>query len=225
MPLLYLIYGPLIIRPEAGTFLESGGWGMTVFLLTIAMGFYGGFFYYGIFHNPMRLKQLLFWMTGWKWSNKWRRSAVQLGDEIILSSKDIKGKNMAFHLSMIIYTATAWSCRFLILNVLIIAFIPTTSLSMWVQGLLYGRSEYMFMIMAFSPTPGSTGLAEVVFGGFLSDFVPENIAMVLAFVWRIVTYYTYLIIGVLVIPNWIGNVLNRRRIKRKLEVSNQEETG
>jgi uncharacterized membrane protein YbhN (UPF0104 family) len=68
-------------------------------------------------------------------------------------------------------------------------------------------------------------LAEVVFGGFLSDFVPENIAMVIAFVWRIVTYYTYLIIGVLVIPNWIGNVLNRRRIKRKLEVSNQEETG
>ena len=222
MPLLYLIYGPQVIRPEAGTFLESGGWGMTVFILTIAMGLYGGFFYYGIFHNPFRLKQLLFWLTKWRWSARWRRAAVKLGDEIILSSRDMKGKSMAFHISMLFYTATAWSCRFLILNALIIAFIPVTSLSPWVQGLLYGRSEYMFMIMAFSPTPGSSGLAEIVFGGFLSDFVPENIAMVIAFVWRVITYYVYLIVGVLVIPNWIGHVINRRRLKRKALTSDQE---
>ena len=81
------------------------------------------------------------------------------------------------------------------------------------------------MIMAFSPTPGSAGLAEIVFGGFLSDYVPENIAMIIAYVWRLITYYAYLVVGVLVIPNWIGKVMNRRLAKRRSQSLDQQEAG
>jgi len=69
----------------------------------------------------------------------------------------------------------------------------------------------MFVIIAFSPTPGGAGVAEIVFGGFLSDFVPEGISLIIAFMWRGFTYYAYLIAGVIVVPNWVRNLINRRK--------------
>ena len=178
-----------------------------------------------MFWDPRRLKQLLMWITNRKWLRRWRDDADQLGDEIILASREVKGKGFFFHLMGYLTTASAWSSRFLIINAIIIAFIPTTPLELWDQALLYGRSGYMFLIMAFSPTPGSSGLAEVVFGGFLSDFVPIGLALLLAFVWRSLTYYPYLFAGVIVIPNWIRKILNRRRLERALPESEAVSNG
>ncbi|MDX1686327.1 MAG: lysylphosphatidylglycerol synthase transmembrane domain-containing protein, partial [Saprospiraceae bacterium] len=210
IPLLYIIYGAQVIRPDITSFGDSGGWGGTLVAFLVAMILYGGFFSYGMFVNPKGLKYLLKVITSIKWLKRWRESAMELGDEIILASRDIKGRSMFFHLGGFLTTASAWSCRFLVINAFIIAFVPSTALDIVNQGLLYGRSGYMFLIMAFSPTPGSSGLAEMVFGGFLSDFVPIGFALLLAFMWRLLTYYFYLFAGVIVIPNWIRKVLNRR---------------
>ena len=68
-------------------------------------------------------------------------------------------------------------------------------------------------MMAFSPTPGGAGFAEIVFNGFLSDYVPAGISIIIAFMWRGLTYYAYLIAGVVVVPNWIRNLINRRKKK------------
>lgn len=219
VPALFIIFGAQVIRPDITSVFDSGGWGFTVILLLIAMAIYGGFFFYGLFWYPHRLKQLLMAITSIKWLRKWREDADKLGDEIILASREVKGKSIFYHLGGFLTTASAWSSRFLIINAIIIAFIPTTPMDLWSQVLLYGRSGYMFLIMAFSPTPGSSGLAEVVFGGFLADFVPIGLAFILAFVWRSMTYYPYLFAGVIVIPNWIRKVLNRRRVARVLRES------
>ena len=73
----------------------------------------------------------------------------------------------------------------------------------------------MFVIMAFSPTPGGAGFAEILFGGFLSDYVnSKTFALIIAFIWRFFTYYLYLIIGAIIIPNWIRNLLNERKKKK-----------
>jgi len=73
----------------------------------------------------------------------------------------------------------------------------------------------MFAVTIFSPTPGGSGVLEAVFGDFLSDFVPSGVATILAFIWRLITYYLYLFIGVIVIPNWIRKILNRRKKERQ----------
>lgn len=215
VPLLFFIFGAVVIRPDMTSFFDTGGWGWTVVTLTLAMLFYGGFFFYGMFWDPRKLKQLLLWITNIKWFKKWRPNAEELGDEIIRASRVVKNQPAYYHIFTFLSTATAWSCRFLIINAIIIAFIPTTALDFWNQFLLYGRSAYMFLIMAFSPTPGSSGLAEFVFGGFLSDFVPIGLALLLASIWRLLTYYFYLLAGVMIIPNWIRKVLNRRMMARR----------
>jgi uncharacterized membrane protein YbhN (UPF0104 family) len=215
IPLILIIFKGLAVRPGAMTFGDSGAWGVTLVTLTVAMTTYGAFFFYGMFVDPRKLKWLLVRLTGTKWTRRWRERAAQIGDEIILSSKDIKVKGWRFHLEMTFYTFSAWFLRFLILNVLIIGFVSSTSLDLSHQFLMWARSVSMYMIMAFSPTPGASGLAEIVFEGFLADFLPVGLAIVIAFVWRLITYYTYLLGGIAVIPNWIRKVLLRRTKERK----------
>jgi len=109
-------------------------------------------------------------------------------------------------------TATAWSSRFVLLNCLIIAFQQDLSLDFITQTALYARLETMFVVMAFSPTPGSAGVAEILFHSFVSDYIPNTTnASVVAILWRLLTYYLYILIGALVIPAWIRGLVKRRK--------------
>jgi uncharacterized protein (TIRG00374 family) len=85
--------------------------------------------------------------------------------------------------------------------------------------LLYGRYETMFAITMFSPTPGGSGVAEYLFGGFYTDFVPISLAVIIAFLWRLIAYYTYLFMGVIIVPNWIRKVIKKRRIRKANKTS------
>ena len=74
----------------------------------------------------------------------------------------------------------------------------------------------MFVIIAFSPTPGGAGFVEILFNGFLTDYMESTTySTMISTIWRILTYYSYLLVGVIVIPNWIRNVLNERAKNRK----------
>jgi len=217
LPILLSICGLEIIRPGLASFQDLDGLGYTFLFAYFFMGCYGFLFFYGLFINSNTIKRTLVWFTKFKWLRKYRHKAIDLGNDMIIASEEIKHKSWPFHIGAFLSTATAWSCRFLLLNCLIIAFIPSTSMAFFDQLSLYSRLETMFVIMAFSPTPGGAGLAELVFHFFLSDYVPEQgIALLIASIWRLFTYYLYLLVGVIVIPNWIKNVLNERK-KKKLK--------
>ena len=133
--------------------------------------------------------------------------------DIVISSKEIAKQTWTFHIKCVISSAGAWIFRFLAINCIIIALVSETSLDFWNQLLMYGRGEVMYAVTAFSPTPGGSGIAEIVFGGFYSDFISQGLSTLAAIFWRLITYYPYLIIGVIIIPNWIRKVINRRRHK------------
>ena len=138
----------------------------------------------------------------------------EIGNDMILASKEMKSKNWIFHAKAFLGTFFAWTFRFFILGCMIIAFTPI-SLDFMTQFGLYARLEAMFVILAFSPTPGGAGIVEVLFGGFLSDYVSDKTsALVIAFSWRLITYYSYLLAGALIIPNWIRKIINNRKRKR-----------
>jgi glycosyltransferase 2 family protein len=64
-------------------------------------------------------------------------------------------------------------------------------------------------MMIISPTPGGSGFAEVILGRYISDTIPAgldhagSLALAVAIIWRIISYYPYLIIGASIIPGWI----------------------
>ena len=73
--------------------------------------------------------------------------------------------------------------------------------------LIYGRQLVMWVILLISPTPGSTGVAEFAFNGFLKDFIPFGLAGLLVVFWRLISYYPYIFIGAFVLPKWLKRVM------------------
>ncbi len=214
LPILFLAFGPQIIRPGLKSLSDIDGWGYTFIGAYIFMFIYGCLFYYGLFINPMQIKRVLVGFTKLRFLKKYRRKAIELGDDIIIASKEIWQKRWSYHLGAFLSTATAWSCRFLLLNCLIIGLVELTTTDFFSQFTLFARLETMFVIMAFSPTPGGAGFAEFVFNGFLYDYMPLDngfISPFIAFIWRLLTYYLYLLVGAIVIPNWIRNIMNARK--------------
>ncbi len=219
LTLLFFIFDFSMIRPDATSFAELDGWGRTAFVAYPAMFAYGFLFFYGLFFKPVAIKRMLVAFTKIKWLRRFRKRAVTLGDEIIIASKEIRTKGVMYHLGGFLTTAIAWSCRFLLLSCLLVGFVTTISTDFWTQFLLYARLEVMYIVMAFSPTPGSAGVAELLFNGFISDYVDnKTVSNIIAFIWRLFTFYFYLIAGAIIIPIWIRGILNRRKKAKYNEV-------
>ena len=211
-PVLYFILGAKMIRPGMTSMNDIDGWGITFIGVFIFMSIYGGLLFYGLFIQPIQFKRLAYGMARWNIFKKIRKNLQNLGIDIVEASKDLRGQSFSFHVKNFLATTVAWSCRFLILNALVIAFVENTPVDFWNQLLLFARSKTMFFITAFSPTPGGSGLAEAVFGGFLTDFIPAGIAIIIALIWRLITYYFYLFAGVIIVPAWVRKIIIRRRM-------------
>ncbi|MEM8907315.1 MAG: lysylphosphatidylglycerol synthase transmembrane domain-containing protein [Bacteroidota bacterium] len=219
LPILLLLLGTEIIRPNMQSFNDLDGWGYTFIGAYFFMAIYGGLFFYGLFINPNTIKRVLVGCTRWGFLRRFRHQSIELGNDIIIASKELQRKRWPFHIGAFLGTAGAWSCRFLLLNCLFIAFAPDISMGFLDQFRLYARLETMFVVMAFSPTPGGAGFAEFAFFGFTSDYISEQgIALLIAAIWRLLTYYAYLLVGAIIIPNWIRQVLNRRK-RKKMQAS------
>ena len=214
VPVLVFLLGPTMVRPEIETFFELDRWGVIFVAAYFLMACYGLLLFYGLWISPQQIKRFLIFCTRIPFLRRYRSNAKMFGDELILSSKELPKKHWQYHAGAFLSTATAWSLRFLLLSALIVAIVYAPPLEFWAQLKLFGRLESMFVIMLFSPTPGGSGFAEFVFGGFLSDYVPAGIALVIAVTWRLLAYYTYLLGGIYIIPNWLNKVMKRRKEAR-----------
>jgi len=208
--LLMIFVGPEIIRPGAHDFSLLDNFAISFFAVLFIMMLYGGLLFYGLFIDPNRLKAFICLFGRIKWLKKYRKYLQKTGDGIITASYELSNKNWIYHLKAFIATSLAWFMRFALVNAIIIGLISTVKTDFTTQILLYGRNQNMYVQTAFTPTPGASGFSEVMFGGFYSDFVPVGIALLIAIIWRLITYYSYLFAGVIVVPNWIRKIINQR---------------
>ncbi len=154
-----------------------------------------------LFVYPQLVKHLLSLITLLPFLSKKRERAHQLGDDIITTSRDIKRKPFQYWFKVWLTTITSWTARFLVVNFLLLAFV---NLDIFENVIVFGRQLVMWMVLLVGPTPGGSGLAEYLFSTFLGDFASSGtLIVVLAILWRMISYYPYLIIGLLVFPSWI----------------------
>ena len=225
LPLLYFILGPIMIRPGMESLSDVDGFGYTLFGVISFMAFYGAIFYYGLFINPRTIKRLFLWFSRFPFLKRFKQDLRQTAMDVVDTAKEMQKKNFLFHSKTMIATIGAWVTRFLAINCIIIALIAATPLDFYNQFLIMARGESMHVTTSFSPTPGGAGIAEYLFGGYYIDYVSEGIASLVALVWRLITYYTYLIGGAIIIPVWIREVMNRRmREARKKEKEQESQT-
>ncbi|MEY3398772.1 MAG: hypothetical protein RL220_1366 [Bacteroidota bacterium] len=167
------------------------GYFFIVFLTLLILG--------GIFWRPNLFKRLLQRITSLRGLKSLQKRATRLGDEIIISSQELRGKPLSYWSKSFIATMMSWTARFFTLNFILLAFVQEKGMD---HLLVYGRQLVMWVIMLISPTPGGSGIAEIALAKFFDFMVPAGLLAVVAIIWRLLTYFPYLFMGVVVLPRW-----------------------
>jgi len=170
-----------------------------------------------IFISPNGFKRIIVSLASLPFLKRWKHKAVQTGDDIITTSREMKGKSFMFWFKAFGATVFSWSARFWVVNALIMAFraVPGEFTHIGDQFLIYGRQLVMWVILLVSPTPGGSGVAEYAFPIFLGEFIPFGLETAIGLLWRLLSYYPYLFIGFFILPFWIRRVYVKDKISRK----------
>ncbi len=164
-----------------------------------------------LFYRPRVFKWILIKLFSIKFLQRWKHDAQEHGDQIIEASKQLAGKHYTYWLKIIGATIFVWSSRYLMLNALMGAFVP---LDLFDNIIVFARQVIMWIVMMISPTPGSSGTAEFFFGVFFEQFL-QKYTFVTSIIWRLLSYYPYLILGAIFLPRWVRQVF----FKKKKELS------
>jgi uncharacterized membrane protein YbhN (UPF0104 family) len=138
-------------------------------------------------------------------------SKEKTGDDIIVASQEFKQKNVKFWIRAILSTFLSWSSRYLVANALIVAFFAVSD-----HFVLFARQLVIWIMMLVMPTPGGSGFAEYIFTYFCGDMIITDPGMKMAaatlisLLWRLVTYYPYLLIGAIIFPRWVVKLIARK---------------
>lgn len=166
---------------------------------------------YGLFINPRGLKWLLLWLFKLPFLRKFRYNAYLTGTDIVTSSKQLKKESFGFWFKSFLATFFSWTSRYWVVNALMLAFFTIPD-----HFLLFARQLVMSNMMLLSPTPGASGVSEFVFTRYLGDLIPVDaavlgsVSVLLALLWRMISYYPYLIIGAIILPKWIKVSFGKR---------------
>jgi uncharacterized protein (TIRG00374 family) len=167
-----------------------------------------------LFYRPRVFKWLLIKLFSIKWLRKWKHDADEYGNQIIEASKELAGKSYKYWVPIVLATIFIWSSRYLMLNALISAFVP---LDIHEHIIVFARQVIMWIVMMISPTPGSSGTAEFFFAQFFTQFLTKY-TFVTSILWRLLSYYPYLILGALFLPRWIKQVFFKKNNKKNKKV-------
>jgi uncharacterized protein (TIRG00374 family) len=170
---------------------------------------------YGLFIDPVKIKKTIIWFFRLPVLRRWKESAVKAGDDIVESSQELKRKPFLFWIKAFTATFLSWTSRYWVVNAILVAFFTIND-----HFLIFARQLITWIMMIISPTPGGSGFAELILSRYISDTIPVDAASVgslslaIAIIWRIISYYPYLIIGASIVPGWIQKHFVKPQIKK-----------
>lgn len=157
---------------------------------------------YAIFINPKAVKRLLIRLGQIRLFRRWRQVLYGHANELLVASKHLRAKRIGYWLHAGISTALVWTARYAIIGCLIAAF---TELSLADHFIVFARNLVYKIVLLVSVTPGGAGFAEIAFPAFFGAFL-GGFTTVIVLLYRLLTYYLYLLAGTLVFPRWVARV-------------------
>lgn len=204
--LFYVILVPLLTLfvPISSLFPESGNETVSVIFWT---GF--GFFtllslvlFSSIVVSPKLVGKLLFYITKLPFLKRFNEGAKRTGTDVENTAHEMRKEPFAFWLKAYGATLISWVSRFLVINCLLQAFLH---LGLLQQVQIFMKQFVLWMFLRVSPTPGGSGVAEWAFSTLMHDFSTSFILVsTLAVLWRIISYYPYILIGSILLPKWLS---------------------
>lgn len=210
--LFFVIACPIVVAvtPDHDIFNSAGegfshGIKYTFWLVYAFISAWTFLLFTGIIWKPDWINGILRRIASWRWLKKWNKSILGLGNNMIQTSKELRTKPFRFWLEVFCGTALAWTARYFVVNALFLGFLPGTDPYQWI---ILARQFVIWVVLMISPTPGGAGLSEWLFSNYYGDLVgTAGMALVMAIFWRLITYYLYLVIGVIVAPAWLKQYL------------------
>lgn len=202
--LFWLIYGNTILSPNfkednLASLLDGDAWVYTFFVAFALMFGYTLLLAYGLFFNPQSFRWLMQTLFSFPLLRRWKVGAVKLGNDVALASEDLRSRGFAYWFRSSAATFISWTFRFLVVNFLILSVLSVAD-----HFLLYARQLTLYQILVLTPTPGASGVADFAFKDFFADVITnKGLASAIGAIWRLITYYPYLILGALILPTWI----------------------
>lgn len=199
VPFVFLFIAPSMLFP-AETSAQQG--------VELAFWFAVGLFsfvcvllFISIFWYPQLMGKLLGFLFRLPFLKKWRHKAIATGEEIVITSNELKKESIGFWISSFGATMMSWISRFLVINCILAAFLALK----WNDHLfILGKQLVLWLLMRVSPTPGGSGVAEYAFGELMTDFSQSALLLAgLALLWRLISYFPYLFIGAFLLPRWL----------------------
>lgn len=161
--------------------------------------------YWGLFVKPKILGNTLKLLFRIPFLAKWRPKIEIWSHQIEIAALEFKTKPKSFWLKSFGATLFSWIARFTLVNFLILAFGDGSAvLSIFVKQLI------MWGALMIPVTPGASGMAELLFSSFLGEyFSNQSLAETTSVIWRLISYYPYLIAGIIIFPLWIQKIVKQ----------------
>jgi uncharacterized protein (TIRG00374 family) len=170
------------------------------------------FLAFALFIKPEICRGLIMSIVRLPFLKRFRKRANRFSDDLLVASKAFRSKPKVFWVKSMGATFVTWTARFLVINCLIMLLNNLEASEHWV---IFGKQLVMWILMMIALTPGASGVAELIFPAFMGPYLPSKmVSDQLSILWRIITYYPYILIGAMVLPIWLKRVGIEERFRR-----------
>lgn len=202
VPIAFLLAGFAghSIFPEVPGELATAAWGLQT-LFGLAYAFIAGLttlMLMGLVIRPMATFNGLQKAKSTRLLKRWASRIDAWSKDLLEASRSIRNAPRTFWLRGFGATCLSWTARFLTLNMVLLIFHPSVE-----HAAVMARQLVLWLVLSISPTPGSSGAAELGLPAFLGDLTGLGYIAAVVLLWRTFTYFIYLVAGALVLPNWL----------------------
>ncbi len=169
-------------------------------IIYIGIAIWTAILYLGIIVKPHALRNVLLKIFSWRILRRWQKSIDKMSNNMLATSIDIRKRNRKWWINAFFATAISWFSRYLLVNALFWGLYPVAD-----QLIIFGRQFIVWTILMVSPTPGGSGVSEYLFTEYYGDMISGGaMVMILALLWRLLSYYVYLLIGTFMLPSFLA---------------------
>lgn len=166
---------------------------VVIFIWTIIL-------YLGVISHPQIIRRVLIGLFSWRLLRRWKNKITEMSDNMVATSVELRTRNRRWWINSFVATSVSWISRYLLVNALFWGLYPAAD-----QLVVFGRQFIVWAILMVSPTPGGSGISEYLFTSYYGDMiVGGGFVMLLALLWRLLSYYIYLLIGIFVLPSFLA---------------------
>lgn len=169
-------------------------------IIYIAIAVWTLMLFVGIFVKPQVVKKMLMRIFSSKLLCRWKSNADELSNNMLTTSVSLKTRSKCWWIKSFAATSASWFSRYLLVNALFWGLYPAAD-----QVTVFVRQFIVWTILTVTPTPGGSGVSEYLFDAYYGDIIAGGaMILILALLWRILSYYIYLVIGIFMMPSFLS---------------------